>query len=51
MLAMTFEFVHAETNQEIITEAAQIDYMFHRMFALINFVLTENDQYGENNGT
>ena len=40
---------HAETNQEIIKEAAQIDYMFYRMFALIHLVLTENDQFASNN--
>lgn len=35
----TFRIRHAETNQEILTSSEQVDYLFHRMFSFVRFVL------------
>src|SRR5262249_27670501 len=35
----SFRIRHAETNQEILTTPEQLDYLFHRMFSFIRFVL------------
>ena len=35
----TFRIRHAETTQEMLTDPAQIDYLFHRMFSFVRFVL------------
>jgi hypothetical protein len=35
----TFGIRHSETQQELLTAAAQIDALFHRMFAFLRLVL------------
>ena len=35
----TFRIRHAETTQEILTSPEQMDFLFHRMFSFIRFVL------------
>jgi hypothetical protein len=35
----TFRIRHAETTQEILTTPEQIDFLFHRMFSFVSFVL------------
>jgi hypothetical protein len=36
----TFRIRHSETTQEPLTQSAQTDYLFHRMFSFLRFVLT-----------
>jgi hypothetical protein len=35
----TFRIRHAETTQELLNDSTQIDYLFHRMFSFVRFVL------------
>jgi hypothetical protein len=35
----TFRIRHSETTQEPLTQSAQVDQLFHRMFAFLRFVL------------
>jgi hypothetical protein len=35
----SFRIRHAETSQEILTSSEQVDYLFHRMFSFMRFVL------------
>ena len=42
----TFRIRHAETTQEILSGAEQIDYLFHRMFSFIRLVLKATNRGG-----
>ena len=33
---------HSETSQEPLNESAHVDYLFHRLFSLIRFILSRN---------
>lgn len=41
-----FQIRHSETTQEPLSSAEQVDYLFHRLFALIRFVLRATDRGG-----
>lgn len=40
----TFQIRHSETNQERLTRSEHVDYLFHRLFALIHVILRTNDR-------
>jgi hypothetical protein len=42
----TFRIRHAETTQEMLSDPAQIDYLFHRMFSFVRFVLRATGRGG-----
>jgi hypothetical protein len=42
----SFRIRHAETNQELLTSSEQVDYLFHRMFSFIRFVLKATGRGG-----
>ena len=39
-----FQIRHSETNQERLTRSEHVDYLFHRLFALIHVILRTNDR-------
>ncbi len=41
-----FRIRHAETDKEIVSQSAQIDYLFVRMFAFLRYVLSSTDRGG-----
>ena len=40
----SFQIRHSETNQERLTNSQHVDYLFHRLFALIQVILRMNTQ-------
>ena len=39
-----FQIRHSETNQERLDRSEHVDYLFHRLFALIHLILRANDR-------
>ena len=39
-----FQIRHSETNQERLARSEHVDYLFHRLFALIHVILRTNDR-------
>ena len=37
---------HSETNQELLQSSVHVDYLFHRMFSFIRFLLTTTGRGG-----
>ena len=40
----TFQIRHSETTQERLARSEHVDYLFHRLFALIHVILRTNDR-------